>query len=285
LRDGLPLFGSFANVIGVTQIPPLDIAQIEIIKGSAFTLYGGDAIGGVINMVTKKPTEKPVYDLMLNGESALAADAGFYGAQQFGKVGFSVYGIYRYQKEKDWNGESFTETPLLQRYAFAPQLYFDITEKINLTFGISYLHEVRTGGAINAVRKEVDSTQTFYERNKSEQGASNLRLTIDLDKKGMLTIKNTQNLFIRNLSLSFFQFSGTQFASNTEINYNLKFKKHALVIGIDVRYDRFIDNTKDSTAQDLSYSFLTIGSFLQYTYSPTDRTHLEAGFRLDYNRP
>jgi len=101
----------------------------------------------------------------------------------------------------------------------------------------------------------------------------------------MLTIKNTQNLFIRNLSLSFFQFSGTQFASNTEINYNLKFKKHALVIGLDARYDRFIDNTKDSTAQDLSYSFLTIGSFLQYTYSPTDRTHLEAGFRLDYNRP
>jgi outer membrane receptor for ferrienterochelin and colicin len=101
----------------------------------------------------------------------------------------------------------------------------------------------------------------------------------------MLNIKNTQNLFIRNLSLSFFQFSGTQFASNTEINYNLKFKKHALVIGLDVRYDRFIDNTKDSTAQNLSYSFLIIGSFLQYTYSPTARTHLEAGFRLDYNRP
>jgi hypothetical protein len=62
----------------------------------------------------------------------------------------------------------------LQRYAFAPQLYFNITEKVNLTFGINYLNEVRTGGAINAVRKEVDSTQTFYERNKSEQGASNM---------------------------------------------------------------------------------------------------------------
>jgi len=285
LRDGMPLFGSFANVIGVTQIPPLDIAQIEIIKGSASTLYGGDAIGGVINMITKQPSTKPVYDVLLNGESALAADAGFYAAQQFDKVGFSAYGIYRFQKEKDWDGDRYSETPRLQRFAFAPQLYFHITDKIKLSFGLSYLHEVRRGGALNAIRKIEDSTQTYFEQNNSQQGATNLRLTVDFDKNGQLTFKNTQNLFNRSLAQPFFMFRGTQLASNNEINYALKYKKHVLVLGVDVRYDEFRDKTMDSTTSDLSYTFLTVGSFLQYTYSPTLRTHLEAGFRLDYNRP
>lgn len=57
LKDGMSLFGGLSGSFGIMQIPPLDLKQIEIIKGSVSTLYGGDAIGGIINLVSKEPTK------------------------------------------------------------------------------------------------------------------------------------------------------------------------------------------------------------------------------------
>lgn len=55
LRDGLPLFGGYAGSFGILQVPPLDLRQIELIKGSSSTLYGGGAIAGLVNLVSKQP--------------------------------------------------------------------------------------------------------------------------------------------------------------------------------------------------------------------------------------
>jgi len=123
LKDGFPLFGGFSNVVGITQIPPLDLKQVEILKCPASTLYGGDAIAGVINLISKQPTEQPVYDVMFNGESAMAFDGGLYASQKIKWFAFSLMGAYRYQQQKDWSGYGFTETPLLHRYTISPQLF------------------------------------------------------------------------------------------------------------------------------------------------------------------
>src|SRR6202008_333350 len=56
LRDGMPLYDGFSGGFGILTVPPLDLKQIELIKGSASTLYGGGAIGGLINLVSKRPT-------------------------------------------------------------------------------------------------------------------------------------------------------------------------------------------------------------------------------------
>ena len=64
LRDGFPLYGGFSSGLSILQIPPLDLQQFEIIKGSSSTLYGGGAIAGLINMVSKTPDEEPSLDIM-----------------------------------------------------------------------------------------------------------------------------------------------------------------------------------------------------------------------------
>src|SRR5690606_3457825 len=66
LRDGFPLYGGFSGDLSIMQIPPLDLSQFEIIKGSVSTLYGGGAIAGLVNMVSKRPEEDPSLDLLLS---------------------------------------------------------------------------------------------------------------------------------------------------------------------------------------------------------------------------
>lgn len=283
LKDGVPLFGGFSNVIGVTQIPPLDITQVEIIKGPASTLYGGDAIAGVVNFITRKPSEKPIYDIMVNAEAARAVDVGSFAAQKFKWFGFSLTGMYRYQREKDWNGDNFTETPKLQRYIISPQLYFDITDKVKLNIGASYTNEDRLGGAIPYILGKDDSVYTYYEKNQTEHVSSNFKFEYNFGKGGKLTLKNAVNYFTRQMSLPYYYFDGTQLGTASELNYHVVIKqKHDAVIGVDFRSDRVKENA-DSAKVDRGYDYSTFGFFANYIFSPTEKTSLEAGVRVDYN--
>ena len=87
LMNGLPLYAGFSGGLSVMQIPPLDLKQVEIIKGSASTLYGGGAIAGLVNLIQKEPTETRDLQLMLNGTSAGGLDLNAFYGQKFKKVG------------------------------------------------------------------------------------------------------------------------------------------------------------------------------------------------------
>lgn len=282
LKDGFPLFGGFSNVIGITQIPPLDLKQVEIIKGSSSTLYGGDAIAGVINLISKTPTEQPVYDILFNGESANAYDAGLYASQKIKWFAFSMMGAYRYQFAKDWDGDHFTETPKLQRYSVSPQLFFDLSKHARLNIGGNYTHEDRTGGALEYIQNKNDSTYNYFEKNATDHISTNLKFEYDFEKAGKLTVKNAFNYFNRDLEIPYYFFKGNQTASASEINYRFIHKKHDVVIGVDFRNDKFTEAT-DSALVKRNYSFLTFGAFVQYIYNVSDKTTLEGGFRIDYN--
>lgn len=282
LKDGFPLFGGFANVIGITQIPPLDLRQVEIIKGPSSTLYGGDAIAGVINLISKEPSEIPVYDLMMNGESARALDAGMYASQKIKWFAFTLMGMYRYQREKDWNHDNFSETPMLQRYSVSPQLFFDLGKQAKLNIGAGYTHENRLGGTIQYIQHKEDSVYNYYEKNLTDHLATNFKFEYNFYSKGKLTIKNAVHYFHRDLRIPYYFFSGTQVGSASEINYHFARKKHDLVAGLDFRSDQFAEHADSSTIMR-NYNFLTAGFFLQYLFRVTHQTTLEAGFRLDYN--
>ena len=78
LRDGFPLYSGFSGGLSIMQIPPLDLQQVEVIKGSSSTLYGGGAIAGLINLISRRPTEERVTDFMVNLTSAGGLDlSGF----------------------------------------------------------------------------------------------------------------------------------------------------------------------------------------------------------------
>jgi outer membrane receptor protein involved in Fe transport len=66
LSDGLPLYGGQTGGLGLLQIPPMDLGGVEVIKGVASALYGGTALGGVVNLVSRRPGEEPIRELLLN---------------------------------------------------------------------------------------------------------------------------------------------------------------------------------------------------------------------------
>src|SRR5215204_5424788 len=70
LKDGLPLYAGFSGGLSIMQITPLDLKQVDVIKGSASTLYGGGAIAGLINLISRQPEEEPQLSVLANGTSA-----------------------------------------------------------------------------------------------------------------------------------------------------------------------------------------------------------------------
>lgn len=154
LKDGLPLFGGLSQYLSLPQSSPMMLRQVEIIKGSASTLYGGDAISGVINFISNKPTEKPVYDILINAESTKSVDAAIYASQRFGKFGFNLLGQYRWQNPVDWNGDKFSDYAKINRWQIAPDLYWWVSEKLRLNTGLTYTNEEREGGAMPALQKK-----------------------------------------------------------------------------------------------------------------------------------
>ena len=79
LRDNMPLFGGYSGGLGLLQVAPLDLQQVEIIKGSSSTLHGGGAIAGMINLISKEPSPEPEASILLNSTSAGGFDvSGFF---------------------------------------------------------------------------------------------------------------------------------------------------------------------------------------------------------------
>src|ERR1700752_1113910 len=89
LKDGFPAFGGFSGSISLLDILPLDLKQVEIIKGPSATFYGGGAIAGVINFVSKEPEETPVTSVIFNQTTALGTDFSVFNSRKFEKFGYT----------------------------------------------------------------------------------------------------------------------------------------------------------------------------------------------------
>ncbi len=84
LGDGLPLFGQQVGGLGLLQIPPMDLGQVEVIKGAASAFYGAGAMGGVVNLLSRRPGAEPAADLLINQSTLGATDAVAYVSSPLG---------------------------------------------------------------------------------------------------------------------------------------------------------------------------------------------------------
>lgn len=282
LQDGLPMYDGFSGGLSLVQVSPLNLKQVEIVKGSASTLYGGGAIAGLVNLISKTPASKPELTFLLNQNSAKGTDlSGFY-SNKWRNVGTTIFSTYNYNGAYDAGNTGFSAVPKTNRFSLNPKVFWKMGSKDSLWLGVSVLHEDRLGGDMQVIAGNTDSEHQYFEHNTSNRFASQFSYTHKLDSNSQLNFKNTVGYFNRAISEPQFDFKGDQLSSYTEANYVRNGKTAGWVAGVDVWTDKL---TPKAGSANLGYSHNTYGVFAQNTYKPAKWFAVESGLRLDGNSP
>ena len=281
LKDGFPIYSGASSGLGLLQIPPLDLKQVEVIKGSTSTLYGGGAIAGLVNLISKTPTEERDLRFHLNGTSGRGLDInGFYG-QKFKKIGTTIFASHNRNGAYDPAKIGFSAIPKFERFVLNPKLFVYFNDKTKMNFGVNTTIENRLGGDMLYIKGKGDNTNQYFEENKTQRYSTQFVFDHLINEKSSFQIKNSVSYFNRNTTIPSYQFEGTQTASFTEANYTNSTEKSEWVAGVNIWTDNFKE--KQITAFPLrDYSQNTFGAFVQNSFKATDWLQLEAGLRTDY---
>ncbi len=282
LKDGFPLFGGFSGGLSIMQIPPLDLQQVEVIKGSSSTLYGGGAIAGLVNLVTKRPEEDPDLSLMLNQTTAEGTTLNGFYAQKFDKVGLSVYASGNRQEPFDPNDDEFSDIPRVRSLTINPRFFWYPNEKSTLWVGLNATRENRIGGDIVAIEEGPSPSTPYTEENQSSRLSTQLNWTTQYENGNVLNIKNSFNFFDREILLPTYSFQGRQLGSFSEASYSVDLGDSYWIIGANLFTDDF-DEQEIASSDSRAYQNTTFGGFFQNTWDMSRRWVLESGLRVDNN--
>ncbi len=287
-RDGLPLYGGFSGSLGVLAIPPLDLKQVEIIKGSVSTLYGGGAIAGMINIISKEPGSKPQRTVLLNVSSLKEKNLNtFFSGKLSPKTGYTLFAGVNVKSPIDVNKDGFSEIPQHNDFILHPRLFLTFNEKSKLNFGITSTLDNRRAGDMTAVQGERSASHPYLRIEKTFRNVLDLQYTHAYSPDHVFSIKTSGSVYSREFQVPLrfapnFHFKGTQYSSYSEISDRRQLGNHTLVTGINVVTESLQVSKEDSLSFS-DYSYITTGLFVQDDWDISEKFTIEAGMRLDYH--
>lgn len=290
LKDGFPLYGGFSGSLSIMQIPPLDLRQVEYIKGGSSTLYGGGAISGMINLISKEPQDEMLFHV--NASHIGAFDVNTFVGRREGKFGFTLLGQRNTHRWFDADNDGYSDMPQLTKYNLNPKLFFFFNPKTTLSIGATFTDEIRQGGDVQLMNHEpVDSIHFYKEINDISRITTQLKFAHKFGENSSFTLRNSFNLFHRrleinpSLSLQTNLFSGQQFSSFSEVAWSVQRNRNVLIAGINFYTDKFTEDlmegiTPNTNPRDESYQ--TIGAFANFVFDVGKKITMETGLRSDY---
>ncbi len=280
LIDGTPLVSALATVYGLNSIDPSLIEQIEIIKGPGSTLYGSEAMGGVINIVTKDPRLAPRLSVNAfgtsNGESSLAIGA----ASKLGVARslLSVNGAWN-SRFVDQNGDGFSDLPLVKRLSVFNKWSIGTAAQQPLTIAARYYVEDRFGGVRDWTRADRGSSRVYGESIRTNR--AELLGTYRVDPGvAPLRFDLSANWHDQDSYYGRQPYMATQTVAFAQGIWSPTAGAHSLQLGATVRHQRYRDST---AAQQTRESRFIPGLFVQDELPLGTRTTLLAGLRLDHH--
>ncbi len=287
LKDGFPNYGGFSGSLSIMQIPPLDLKQVEYIKGSASTLYGAGAISGLINLISKE-ADKDETLLHLNASHVGAFDVNAFLSRKVDKVGFSLLAQRNTHQYFDADKDGFTDLPQLTKYNFNPKLFFYFNSRTKLSLGATFTSELREGGDTRLLTHQTPDTLHFYkETNDINRVTTQLKFETKLSDRNALAIRNSFNIFHRGLeitpafTLGKYNFAGNQLSSFSEIAFTNRTKENVFIAGLNFYSDEFKEEKLQSTILR-NEDHQTFGGFANYTFNLGKKVVIESGIRADY---
>jgi outer membrane receptor for ferrienterochelin and colicins len=181
LADGLPLYGGGSSALGPLDISPVDLQRVEIIKGAASALYGGQALGGVINLVSKLPSGKS--EVLLNRRMMGVTDAATWLSRQLTSgTGVSLLASGTEQSSVDVDGDGWADQPRSRRWGVRPRLTATDDRGRTLFVTAGYGYDSRNGGTLGAAR--TPGGTPFHEGLTSRRADVGATATIPLQNAG-----------------------------------------------------------------------------------------------------
>lgn len=279
LKDGYPNFGNFASGLSILEIPPLDLKQVEVIKGPASTLYGGGAIAGVVNFISKTPTETAEHNFFTNQSNIGQSNLGAYSSQKSGKFGYTILGLVNFQKAYDVDEDDFSEVPKSNNFTVNPRLFYYPNPNTSLMLGNSFTKGKMRGGDMNAIGGEIDLNHSYFEQNETLRNTTTFEIEHKSENKNSLKLKQSISFFDRRIAIPDYSFSGVNTNAYTEISKVWQKDKSTIISGVNVIFDRFEEKSQD--IEDLNSKSSTAGAYIQHTWDASEKVKLENGLRID----
>ena len=286
LIDGMPVVSSLGTVYGLSGIPNSLVERIEIVKGPASSLYGSEAVGGLINIITRKPRNAPLFsaDVMSTSWAEYNVDIGL--KLHAGKKATALTGInyFNYQNRVDNNHDNFTDVTLQNRISVFQKWNFERKENHLFTLAGRYMYEDRWGGDMRWNKSYRGGDEIYGESiytNRAELLGSyqlpvreKMFFSFSLINHGQDSRYGTTS-FIANQKIAFGQFT-----------WDKKSGRHDLLFGTALRYTYYDDNTPATAhvnGQNEAENTWLPGVFIQDEISLTDKHKLLLGLRYDHN--
>ncbi|WP_165961121.1 TonB-dependent receptor plug domain-containing protein [Qipengyuania sediminis] len=190
LADNLPLYGGQAASLGLLQIPPSDLAQVEVIKGAASALYGASALGGVINLISKRPGDTFEADILANATTRDGQDLTAYLAGPLGETtGLSLTAGAHRQTGQDIDGDGWFDMAGYERLTARPRFQWTGAEGASLYLTLGAMTEDRVGGTV-AGRTVPDGT-AFAQTQDTDRYDIGLVAEVPLEGVGTLSLRGS----------------------------------------------------------------------------------------------
>ncbi len=282
LRDGMPLYDGFSGGFGILQIPPLDLRQVELIKGSASTLYGGGAIAGLINLISKRPTDEQEAIFTLNATTLQEQDVNAYFAKRYKKIGYTFFAGYTHQDAVDVDHDGFSDVPQLNTFTLHPRLFFYPDDKSSLIVGYNGTFEKRYGGDIQVINHLPDAQHQYFEKNITTRNTGELIFERTLLGAARLTVKGSYSSFGRDIITNLDNINGNQANYYSEASVFIPQKNNSIVAGLNTTGNKFRKLPGSDSIALNDFHNNTVGAFAQYTLHLPAQTTLEAGLRGDH---
>jgi outer membrane receptor for ferrienterochelin and colicins len=290
LIDGMPIVSGLSTVYGLSGIPTSLVERVEIVKGPGSSLYGSEAMGGLVNVITKDPALAPraAVDLMATSWQEYNADIGV--RMGTGKVtdllGVSVF---HYDDPRDNNGDGFTDVTLQQRVSVFNKLAFRRPDRKVASIAGRYVHEDRWGGEMGRT-PAFDGSDSIYAESISTRRWEVIG-QYQLPVSGRVIAQFSANGHQQRSWYGITPYNADQRVFFGQVHGNRKFGPlHDMLYGVAYRYTWYDDNTtatahvQETLVRNAPQQLPLPGLFVQDEWSLTEIHKLLLGYRLDHDR-
>lgn len=287
LIDGMPIVSSLSSVYGLSGIPNALVERIEVVKGPASSLYGSEAIGGLINVITRSPQKAPLVSVDISNTSWNEFNLDAAVKYSIGKKTSALLGLnyFNYSDRKDKNGDRFTDVTLQHRISLFNKYNFQRKQNRLASLAFRYVYEDRWGGDMRWSKtfRGGDSLygESIYTSRLELIGNYQLPVT------EKITLAYSFNSHSQRSVYGNVPFQALQRVAFAQLTWDKQVNKNDWLLGAVFRYTGYDDNTTATldTASGRSRPDKTAlpGIFLQDEYSLGSRQQLLMGLRWDYH--